>query len=296
MYSEDVRSRVSELFGSGYSTSEIAEITGVSVRNIQRWIKDIRTNKQTIEDEDDAIEETVEDTVEMDLQSYNEGGIPLVVPDMHAPFSDTKYIKWLKKQYHKYKCSFIVCLGDMIDNHTMSTHPKSAVSTGTLTEFMNAKKFFKTFLDSFPGVKVYYCLGNHDIRITKLAAGLGIPSEFLKSFRELFDLPDNVIIGSSFLINNVLYTHGTEYSGRNSITTTTNFAHKSIVLGHSHSNFGVFYTNTGYDQLFCMYCGCLIDKSAYAFQYGTNNKFKPILGCGVVYSSSEAYTIPYLEK
>jgi hypothetical protein len=28
--------------------------------------------------------------------------------------------------------------------------------------------------------------------------------------------------------------------------------------------------------------GCLIDRSAYVFRYGENNKFKPTLGCGVV--------------
>lgn len=37
-----------------------------------------------------------------------------------------------------------------------------------------------------------------------------------------------------------------------------------------------------YDVIFGLNVGCLIDRSAYVFDYGKGAKFKPTLGCGVV--------------
>jgi hypothetical protein len=41
-----------------------------------------------------------------------------------------------------------------------------------------------------------------------------------------------------------------------------------------------------------MAVGCGIDKNAYAFEYGRDFKKRPILGCGIVFSPTNAQFIP----
>ena len=279
MYNDLIENAI-QLFKDGVSTLEIAAKTGKSQRQIQRYVKKYK-------------ESILENIGELDeiKESDNKIHKVLVIPDMHCPFTKEEYIDWLKKLYDENNCDTVVCLGDLVDIHTISSHQAEPSGLGTITEYKKALDFIKKIVSYFPNVK--YCMGNHDIRIAKQAASIGIPSEFLKSFRELYNLPYTWEIAESFIIDDVLYTHGTEYTGRNSITNITNLTHKSTVVGHMHSNFGVFYTNSGYDQLFTMMCGCLLDSKAYAFAYGKNNKFKPVLGAGIVKSSSEAFVIPY---
>jgi len=229
------------------------------------------------------------------MDSTTQGGHRvLVVPDIHAPFTKLKYLDFLKDLYNKYKCNTVVFIGDLVDIHTISSHPTNTSALGTISEYKQALDIVSKYAEAFPNAK--YCLGNHCKRIMKQAASIGIPKEFLKSFRELYNLPDTWEISDSFIIDNVLYTHGTEFSGRNALTTISNATHHSTVVGHAHSNFGIVYTNSGYDQLFILEVGCLIDLEAYAFEYGKSNKFKPVLGAGVVLSDSEAYAIPYFEN
>jgi hypothetical protein len=56
---------------------------------------------------------------------------------------------------------------------------------------------------------------------------------------------------------------------------------QSTVIGHIHSVSGVEYIANNKDTIYGMNVGCLIDRHAYAFDYGKDFKLKPILSCGV---------------
>ena len=70
----------------------------------------------------------------------------------------------------------------------------------------------------------------------------------------------------------------------------------SAVIGHAHSYLGVKYNANPRNIVFGMNVGCGIDIDAYAMRYGKYFKLKPTLGCGVVISKTEAYSVPMSEK
>lgn len=292
--------KAKELRAQGYSTKDIADMMGKSQRTIQRYVA-ASDLLETLDDESIEIESNLSDSKEYDevydwqsKAAYNSKfGVVGVISDLHLPFSDIKYLDWLIETFKKWNVTKIVCLGDAVDNHTISVHATSPDAMGTLTEYKKALDILSKYYKVFPYVK--YCIGNHCSRIIKKAAVNGIPSEFLKSFRDLYNVPKTWDIADKHIINNVLYTHGTQFASRNAITSVTSITHKSTVLGHSHTQGGVFYTNSGFDELFCMYCGCLLNESSYAFNYAKDNKYKPVLGCGIVVDETEAYFIPYKE-
>lgn len=288
-----------ELRQQGYSTKEISEMMGKSQRTIQRYVAAV--NILEVLEEDDEIDSNSEDSKE-----YNEtyewqskaaytakSGVVGVIPDIHAPFTDLKYLDFLIRTFEKWDVTKIVCLGDAIDSHTISSHVASPDAMSTLTEYKKALNILDKYYKVFPYVK--YCSGNHDQRLFKKASLNGIPSQFMKSFKDLYNVPKTWDVQTKHVINNVLFTHGVEFASRNAITSVTSITHKSTVLGHSHTQAGIFYTNSGFDQLYCMYCGCLLNEKDYAFNYASNNKYKSILGCGIVIDEHEAHFIPYRE-
>lgn len=293
--------KAKELRAQGYSTKDIADMMGKSQRTIQRYVA-ASDLLETLDDEETfEIDSNTEDLDIFDKdyqwqtkESKNaKFGIVGVIPDIHCPFTDIKYLKWLIEIFEKWNVTKIVCLGDAIDSHTISSHIASPDAMGTITEYKKALNILEKYYKVFPYVK--YCRGNHDVRLFKKAAVNGIPSEFMKSFRDLYNVPKTWDIADKHIINNVLYTHGESFSSRNAITSVTSITHKSTVLGHAHTQAGVFYTNSGFDELFCMYCGCLLNEKDYAFNYASNNKYKSVLGCGIVVDETEAYFIPYKE-
>ena len=62
---------------------------------------------------------------------------------IHLPFEVEGYLQFLKKTYKKYKCNQIVFLGDIIDNHYISSHQNSTNAVGPIEEFNQVKKKLK---------------------------------------------------------------------------------------------------------------------------------------------------------
>ena len=46
----------------------------------------------------------------------------LVIGDLHEPFCLDGYLDWCIDQYYTYKCTEVVFIGDVIDNHYSSYH------------------------------------------------------------------------------------------------------------------------------------------------------------------------------
>jgi hypothetical protein len=90
----------------------------------------------------------------------------------------------------------------------------------------------------------------------------------------------------------VCYHHGTGTSGQNAAMTMMKTKRMSTVIGHTHSFAGVQFSNNGIETNFALNVGCLIDLDAPVFNYGLNNREKPVLGCGIVYSKSYAEFVP----
>ena len=111
---------------------------------------------------------------------------------------------------------------------------------------------------------------------------VGLPKRCFKPFREIWNLPKGWVDGFEFIIDDVLYKHGTGYSGKYSHIQAAMDSRMSTVIGHTHSVCGVQYIANERQIIFGMNVGCGISRKSLAFAYGKDFKRKPIVSVGVV--------------
>lgn len=211
------------------------------------------------------------------------------IPDLHFPYEHPNTFDFLDYVMNRFGIRKAKCAGDMFDIHRVSRHTPEPESHGVLDEIRLAKDSVQKLSKLFPELDV--CLGNHDMRIIKVAKSIGIPSVMLKDVGDIFDCPDKWRWAGEFVEANILCTH----AGQSGFQGTANYAisrMKSVCVGHNHSFGGVNYVNNGYERLFALNGGCLINFDSPAFVYAKESKYKPTYGCGVVLSPEEAQFIP----
>jgi len=184
----------------------------------------------------------------------------------------------------------VVCTGDIVDHHAMSRFQSEPCAKGAYDENDAAVQVIAQYVKSFPSLKL--CRGNHDDILERQAATVGIGARFLKSFKEIYGLPDAWEIGEEFILDDVLYKHGLNCLGKNGALNAAVQERMSTVIGHSHAWGGCSYSANKRDIIFGLNAGCGIDIDAYAFAYGKYDKNRPTLGCGLVFNSSNAIFVP----
>lgn len=207
----------------------------------------------------------------------------LIIGDTHEPFSHPRYMDFCLRMRDRCKCDTIVHIGDLTDNHAISYFENDPDGMSPGREYKAALKKAKAWYKAFPKVKI--CRGNHDKLIDRKRRTAGLPEVFFKKYREIWELPDKWEDQWEYRIDNVLYEHGTTYSGKYPHMTATMNNRCSTVIGHCHSVAGVEWVANSKDCIFGMSVGCGIRRSAYSFAYGVDFKRKPILGVGVVTDS-----------
>jgi len=212
----------------------------------------------------------------LNKEAYNltrKGGL-LIVGDLHAPFVRRGYLEFCKRIRDKYNCDEIIFIGDIIDNHYSSFHDTDPDGYGGKQELDLAKKEIKKWYREFPKARV--CLGNHDLIPDRKRFNANITKSWIKPINEVLETP-NWVFAESFVIDDVLYTHGTGIKARqrakNNLT--------SVVQGHYHADGYIdFYVGQNY-KIFAMQVGCGIDDKSYAMAYGKNYP-KNHINCGVI--------------
>jgi len=213
-----------------------------------------------------------------------------IIGDLHAPFIKDTYIDFIKDTFKQYKVTDVVFIGDIVDLHAVSRHMTEPSAKGAHQEYIMAYEALRPYIKAFPKAKV--CKGNHDNIVERQIATLGMPAVFMKDFKELWGLPDDWEIDSQFIIDNVFYHHGLGAGGVNGAINKALNERMSVVQGHQHSIFNIEYRANQRDIIFGMSVGCGVDNTAYSFEYGKYMARKPVLGCGIVNSSSEAHLVP----
>ena len=199
----------------------------------------------------------------------------------HAPFEHPNFIDFLLTIRDRVKCGTIVCVGDLVDNHSFS--PKFDADPdgrSPADEIEDAQKHLIPFFKSFP--KVFLCLGNHDRRVDLKAKHVHLPKKVFKPFRKIWDLPKGWKDRYFWEIDGVKYMHGNGYSGDMAHMKAANCNRQSTVIGHIHHICTMGYTASEKDCIFGMAVGCGIDRKRYAFAYERDFPKKPLLGCGIV--------------
>ena len=226
------------------------------------------------------------------VESENE--VVGVIGDVHAPYDHPNYAQFCYDTFEKHGVGHVVAIGDISDNHAISRHMTETCAMSPEEEYKKTLEHVRKYTEMFPIVDL--CIGNHDKIPSRQVATLGIPDVFLKSFSALWELPDTWNIVEDIIINGVYYFHGTGSTGKTPAFNRALNNRMSTVQGHAHSAFGVTYHANSMNIVFGCDTGCGILSEAYAFEYGKPFPKKPVLGCSVIYSSTEAYAIPMGEK
>ena len=207
----------------------------------------------------------------------------LIISDTHIPFEHQDYLNFCVGIRDRCKCTVIVHIGDLVDNHAISYHEHDPNGWSPKREMEIADEHLKPWFKTFP--KLFLCRGNHDRLVDRKGKTVGLPKRCFKPFREIWGFPKNWIDDFEFQINNVRYIHGTGYSGKYAHVQLSYDSRQSAVMGHTHSIGGVDYTANKKSCIFGMNVGCGLNRKTYAFAYGKDFARKPILGCGVVTDS-----------
>ena len=212
----------------------------------------------------------------------------LVIGDVHEPVSHPAYKQFCRDIYRKWRCNTTVFIGDIVDWHAISFHAAHPECPGPSDEYELAKVCVAAWYKRFPNARV--CIGNHDERVVRLAASVGIPAKLLRDYRDAWNTP-KWVWDHDFIIDDVYYFHGTGNGGVHPAFNAMKKQLMSTVMGHCHSTAGVKFLVNPQRRIFGMDTGTGIDVRAFQFAYGKHCVKKPILSCGVILDGNK----PYLE-
>lgn len=215
--------------------------------------------------------------------------IVLAIPDLHEPFGHKDAYDFLRDVSKEYKPKKIICLGDEGDQHRLSVHEQHPDMPSAKDEYTAMIKRLKTFYKLFPKTEV--CISNHTARPFRKASSAGIPSLYLREYRDFMQAPRGWTWHQRILVQNVVYEHGEGVSGKDAAWKAMMQNKKSTVIGHIHGYGGVVYSSDPFSQTFAANAGCLVDVDALAFKYGEKYRNKSTLGCVVTIDGVEAYFV-----
>lgn len=200
----------------------------------------------------------------------------LAVSDLHCPFVSPRALPFLAGLKRQYKPDAVVFIGDEIDAHALSRYPKDPDGFGAGHELAAARRQLEPLFRLFPVAKI--CESNHTSRIYKKAFEAGLPACALKPMSEILGAPKGWQWADKWEVDGIQFVHGDGYTSRNWSTAPQNTLRRTV-MGHTHAQAGVVWGNAG---LWAMNVGCLVDHTAYVFNYARQARNQPTLGCGLI--------------
>jgi len=217
----------------------------------------------------------------------------LVFSDLHLPYHREGYLEFLKETHKKYNCKeLVICVGDLADHHAISRFKSEPDAMGDAHEMSEAYAEIQKLVKVFPNAVI--TLGNHDLIAFRQAAEMGLSTRYMKSFEQLWDLPDTWNVVDEIIIDDVLYSHGVGSGGKDGAINKAMSEQMSNVQGHYHAFGGCKYIANKRNLIFGLNTGCLCDPNSIAMAYGKHSKYRPTLGCGVVYNKNQATFVPWI--
>ncbi|KKN66035.1 hypothetical protein LCGC14_0475130 [marine sediment metagenome] len=202
-----------------------------------------------------------------------------IVGDLHLPGVRPGYLDFCTDTFEEYGVDQIIAIGDILDWHSINFHTREPQCPGPKAEFDLAFAEIGKWKSRFPKLK--WCIGNHDELPARVAKSVSLPEFVLKSYNELWDVPDWEI-DFSFLIDETMYKHGTGCSGIHPAYNLMNKMKMSVVIGHCHSRGGMKWSQNPIKRFFSLDVGCGISEKEWQFAYGRDMAERPFLGCGIV--------------
>lgn len=197
----------------------------------------------------------------------------LVIGDIHEPFCLEGYREFCLSIYQKHRCSHVVFMGDIIDQHHPSFHATDPDGLGGGDELDFAIHKIQAWAKLFPNADV--CLGNHDKIILRKAFNSGISKRWIKDFKDVLGVNWN--FQPSHILNGVLFRHGMGMKA----SPKSGSEMMNVVQGHFHTEANITYKVGSGKMIFGMQCPCGIDRKAYAMAYAEEHP-KEAIGVGVI--------------
>lgn len=213
----------------------------------------------------------------------------LIIPDLHFPAQHPKTFSFLRDVIKEYKPNKCIQMGDIVDLHSISVHEKESELPSAKDELTQAVDCIDKLVDTVMLIpEVYVCLGNHDTRVFKMANRIGIPRDFIKSFSDIYGLPEDWKVGFEHIVDNVYYTHGKSAAP----CVLSRAMGMSTVEGHFHSVADLTYYQTPNKRLWSMHCGTLSDDKHMSMSYGITNIRKSVNCCCMLIDGKYPTIIP----
>lgn len=110
----------------------------------------------------------------------------LVVSDLHIPYHHPDSFRFLKQVHKSYRCKHVICVGDLVDNHSGSYHESEPDAYGPEEEYELSIKYMQELQSIFP--KMVITPGNHCLIPQRKAKTVGLPASMLSNFNRIYDL------------------------------------------------------------------------------------------------------------
>jgi hypothetical protein len=211
----------------------------------------------------------------------------LIIPDSHLGEEHPKALEFLinVKELYNIPDSNVCQLGDFLDLWSFSRYPKGGDYPVTpRQEIEIARKKVREWARAFPLLKL--CVGNHERRLWQRAIDASLPTDVIRSVREIFEYPKEWDVEECYVTNTkhpflLIHGDGEGVSNTNPIATIKHFG-ISAAWGHFHSRPSVSHIDTLTQKLWGMSCGAIVNKESFCFKYGEKAAHKISNGCGVV--------------
>ena len=198
----------------------------------------------------------------------------LVIGDLHEPFCLDEYFDFCVDIYKKYKCTHVIFIGDIIDNHAASYHESDPDGMGAGDELDLAIERIARWYRQFPKAEVI--IGNHCRIIMRKASSGGVPRRWIRDFQSVLGVYQWTF-HERLVYDNVQYIHGEGGTARNRCKKDL----MSTVQGHLHTQAYTEHFVGSNFHIFGSQIGCGVDWKSYSMAYAKNFG-KPVIGCMVI--------------
>ena len=259
-------------------------IGGLSWRGIS---KELGIPRTTVSDylrkhfNEDRATESVNAHVVRKVDTEEDNSRILFISDMHIPYHHKDLIPFLKHLKAKYSPTRVICLGDELDQHSLSFHDSDPDLPNAGDEIRRALPVIKEVFDLFPVMDIIE--SNHGSLVWRKAKTNGIPKHYIKTYNDVlgvdegwkwsFDLTLTLPNGQKCYVH-----HGKS----SDVVKLGQQMGMHAVQGHYHNTFKVDYWGNPTGLYFGMQCGCLVDDSSLAFSYNNVNIQRPVIGTGLI--------------
>lgn len=172
----------------------------------------------------------------------------LIIPDLHVPFSDKKYLKLIDKIITILKPNYLVQMGDLVDFFQISKFSKDPERRSTVFEdLMEARQILDRWEKLMPNESQFHLLsGNHEARLS-LFVNSKCPelNKMIRSIPDVYGLTVRNKFGKhhwhwhelnawdSCKIGDVVFHHGNYYNVHTAGTNLVKYPCK-FVQAHNH--------------------------------------------------------------